>query len=386
MYADDTTLYITTEDLESGSALLNKDLNTINRWANQWLVTFCPQKTVYMHISTKSDTEEHPPVFFDGKQLEEVNHHKHLGVTFSNNLTWTEHVNGISKSASKCIGAMKKLKHSVDRKTLNTIYLTFIRPKLEYASLVWQDCTNYDSENLESLQLDAARVVTGAKRGTSHELIYRECGWPLLSKRREESQMVLFYKMQNDMTPEYLSELVPPTVGTNVGTQLRNRNKLRGIRCRTSKFQKSFLPNAVNVWNKLDSSITTSDSLESFKEQIITSSKCREIYMHGTRKYSMIHAQMRMMCSNLKSHLHSLHVVDDPSCMCGHQREDNKHFLLHCPLYNDLRETLIQFFTANGIDFTLNNLLYGLNGMDDEDINRKLFDHVHTYIQMTERF
>ena len=386
LYADDTTLYVASDDLEEGSALLNEDLSAISEWANQWLVTFCPQKTVYMHVSLKKDKQNPPPIFFEGKQLEEVQHHKHLGVVFSNNLTWSEHITSIAKSAGKCVGAMKKLKHSVDRKTLNSVYLTFVRPKLEYASIVWQDCSDVNSQLLENLQLDAARVVTGAKRGTSHALIYEECGWPLLSKRREEQQLIQFYKMTNNMTPDYLTDLIPPTVGTNVGRNLRNKNKLRTFKCRTAKYQKSFLPNAVNIWNALDDTVVNSDSLDTFKAIVTADSICKDIYMFGSRKYSMIHAQMRMHCSNLKSHLFSLHVVEDAACVCGHIVEDNKHFFLDCPLYNDLRETLFNFCRTNGIIINVKTLLYGIGDEVNQQLNRDLFEHVHYYIQMTERF
>jgi hypothetical protein len=44
---------------------------------------------------------------------------------------------------------------------LETMYLTFIRPLLEYAGEVWSNCTLTDSERLEKIQLVAAHIVTG---------------------------------------------------------------------------------------------------------------------------------------------------------------------------------------------------------------------------------
>ena len=386
LYADDTTLYITTDDLQEGSAALNEDLTTINNWAYQWLVTFCPNKTVYMHMSLKKNKQQAPPVVFDGKQLTEIQHHKHLGVTLTNNLTWSEHITNLSRGVGKCLDAMKKLKHSLDRQSLDTVYITFIRPKLEYANIIFHDCTDYDRDILENLQLDAARIVTGAKRGTSHELIYRECGWPLLSERREQNQLIQLYKMKHNETPPYLSELVPPSVGDSVRhVNLRNKDKLRSIRCRTAKYQKSFLPNAVNAWNDLENNIIESDCLSTFKCNIVKSSKCKEIYMYGPRKFSMIHAQFRMKCSNLKSHLHALHVMEDESCVCGYRYEDNAHFLLLCPMYDEVRTDLINFCTECEIEFTVENLLYGIEERDLE-FNKMLFSQVHTFIELTKRF
>ena len=63
------------------------------------------------------------------------------------------------------------------------IHFIFVRPKLEYASIIWDDCTEADKLKLENVQLGFARVVTGDKRGTSHELLYDETSWPTLSSR-----------------------------------------------------------------------------------------------------------------------------------------------------------------------------------------------------------
>ena len=39
------------------------------------------------------------------------------------------------------------------------MYITFIRPLLEYASEVWDGCTQSDIEQLEKVQLHAARIT-----------------------------------------------------------------------------------------------------------------------------------------------------------------------------------------------------------------------------------
>ena len=41
-------------------------------------------------------------------------------------------------------------------------YFSFIRPLLEYADVVWNNCTQYESNGLDKIQNVAARIVTGA--------------------------------------------------------------------------------------------------------------------------------------------------------------------------------------------------------------------------------
>ena len=124
---------------------------------------------------------------------------------------------------------MRKLKFQLDRKSLEIIYTSFIRPLLEYSNVVWDNCTQYESNDLEKIQNEAARIVTGATKLTSLQSLYIETGWESLASRRQKSKLVHFYKMQNEMTPEYLSSLAPPTVGSTTRYRLRNESDLQTI-------------------------------------------------------------------------------------------------------------------------------------------------------------
>ena len=71
---------------------------------------------------------------------------------------------------------MRKLKFRLDRKTLETIYMAFIRPILEYADVVWCNITKYEEDELEKIQLEAARIVTETTTLVSIENLYKETG------------------------------------------------------------------------------------------------------------------------------------------------------------------------------------------------------------------
>ena len=53
---------------------------------------------------------------------------------------------------------------------------------------------------------------------------------------------------------------------------------------------------------------------------------------HGLR-INYKHAQLRMKYSKLNYYLYSLHVLDSPTCPCGHDREDSSHLHWNCPFY-----------------------------------------------------
>ena len=195
-----------------------------------------------------------------------------------------------------------------------------------------------------------ARVVTGARRGTSHALIYKEANWLTLKKRRELIKTKEFCKIKNGEAPNYMVSLVPDTVG-KVHHNLRNSHNVKLIKTRTETFKKSFIPSAIKLWNTLPEN---ERSIEAIKAKL--KFEPIELYNYGKRKLNVIHSQMRMLCSKLNSHLFSLHVIDLPRCNCGFNEEDNNHFLLECPLYADIRRVML--FSLLDITDEIDLILY----------------------------
>ena len=164
---------------------------------------------------------------------------------------------------------MKLMKHTLDRKTLETMYLYFARPILEYANMVWIGCDKIHSDLLETIQIDAAKIVTGAIKGTKHESLYKEVGWDTLETRRRNRQIVLFHKIVHNETPDYLTQHIPQSVlQSGVSYNLRNQNNLRANRCLTVRFQKSFFNSVVPLWNNVNEDIRNSESCNVFANHI----------------------------------------------------------------------------------------------------------------------
>jgi hypothetical protein len=64
----------------------------------------------------------------------------------------------------------------LDRYSLIRIYFAFIRPVLEYGDAVWGNCTKKESDLLESVQIEAGRIITGRRCNSSRQKLYRELG------------------------------------------------------------------------------------------------------------------------------------------------------------------------------------------------------------------
>ena len=142
----------------------------------------------------------------------------------------------------KMVNIMKYLQFRLSRRSLEILYSSFVRPILEYGSVVWDGCTSSDSDMLENVNLAAARVITGATAGTSHALIYQESGLPKLSERRIKSKLISFYKIVHGDAPQYFKDLLPASVRQRNRYTVRTGHNMSLIRARTNLFNASFFP------------------------------------------------------------------------------------------------------------------------------------------------
>ena len=74
-----------------------------------------------------------------------VTEHTYLGLQLSDAGNWNKHIDMINKKKHSRVNILRKFKFILDRKTLETIYITFIRPLLEYANC--ECCSGYQDSN-----------------------------------------------------------------------------------------------------------------------------------------------------------------------------------------------------------------------------------------------
>ena len=139
-----------------------------------------------------------------------------------------------SVKASKGIGAIRKLRYSIPRQALITLYKSFIRSVLECADVIYDQPSNGSfSDKLESVQYNAVLAITGAIRGTSKDKLYKELGLEHLSARRWFKTLCLFHKIYHNKSPSYLYCLIPQHHNL---FNLRNQHLIPEIFCRINIF------------------------------------------------------------------------------------------------------------------------------------------------------
>ena len=405
-FADDTSLFSIVRDPIKSATELNHDLNVIAKWAYQWKMSFNPDPTKPAEevlFSCKKQQVEHPPLFFNNVEVKRVTEHKHLGLVMDSKLKFIKHINEKVATARKWIGVIKHVSKYLPLKSLDQIYKMNVRSLLDYCDIIFHipvithdfDSSltlNYLMNILEKTQYQAALAVSGCWKGTNTDKIYEELGWESLDQRRFFHRLVMFYKIVNNLTPEYLKQPIPP-LQCRYGMRSKELNY---VRCRTDRYLNFFYSDALKSWNNIGVDMRNAKSLSIFKNtllKIIRPSKKDVFNVHDSGLRWIF--QLRVGLSHLRQHKKNHNFLDTFSdlCSCRKSTETTQHFLLECSLFDAHRRDILTLL--ENISFTrLDNmsptdkvhlLLYGHESFNNSE-NCSLLKATINFIRKSGRF
>ena len=117
----------------------------------------------------------------------------------------------------------------------------------------------YNSDKLEMVQRRAACFVKG-RYGMFESVtqMLEQLTWILLSKRSENSRLILFYKIINNLA------VVPHSCleKADVHTRKKHSQKFRHISYNVDPYGQSFFPNCISAWNGLAKDFAEANTLD----------------------------------------------------------------------------------------------------------------------------
>ena len=226
--------------------------------------------------------------------------------------------------------------------------------------------------------------MTGAIRGTSSEKLYQELGLESLRSRRWLRKLCLFYKIYKNKSPSYLYDLIPDRVKF-YSTRSSQIDNISNIKTRSNFFRNSFFPSTITEWNKLDCDIRNSDSLNIFKLSLLKFVRpvANSVFDINNPYGLKLLIRLRLGLSHLRYHKFK---------HCGLETETTTHFLLHCPLFQSARQSLLMNIkkTDESIlkkhdELITKTLLYG-DDKFDLSCNKSIISSTIEFIVSTGRF
>ena len=191
-----------------------------------------------------------------------------MGVFIDENLSWTAHIDNLCSTISSKISLLKQLSLYVPVEIQKLFYQGYILLLIDYGSNTWENTSKHNIERISKLQKRAARIILKADYYTPSSVMFTQLGWATIPNRHDYNKAVLTYKAMNNLTPEYITDLLKPVSETH------NRN-LRPVTCgslsvsrsKTALYNGSFSVTAPKLWNALPSDIEHFRFLTTLKSQ-----------------------------------------------------------------------------------------------------------------------
>ena len=284
LFADDCLLYRQIHSLQD-QLQLQQDLKSLEKWADDWGMSFNAKKCYIMTIRKKT-------TFFyklNDHILETVSSIPYLGVKISEDLKWSEHIGTITKKASSTLGFMRRNLRSCPTDCRRAAYFCLVRSKLEYSASVWDPYYQTDIDRIEQIQRRAARFICNDYK-SRHEGAVTNMLDTLqlqpLQERRKHLRLALLFKISQGLMPslpenKFLTKADPNKRQVKpksfkdfqakniIAKQTRlNNNCFQVKEYATAQREHSFFIRTAIEWNSLDQTTIDSKTPEAFKNRL----------------------------------------------------------------------------------------------------------------------
>ena len=270
LYADDTTAYDIQSNMQTLQQNLQNALLLLNKWCRENGMVINTDKTKVMLITSRQKRsnlqDNNLELNFNDVDLKLSSNEKVLGVQIEENLLWNSHFQYISKKIASSLWLLSQIKSflSVDDKLL--FYNAYIRPHIEYCSVIWGNSTNFNIKKMTKLRRRACKLILGSEyrhldEACSHLKILSFNESVFLNKAK------MMYKIANNIAPSYLINLFQMRNSSDdTISSLRsvtNRNFLIA-KPKPNLFKNSLSYSGAIIWNSIPLEIKNSNSLNMF--------------------------------------------------------------------------------------------------------------------------
>ena len=164
LFADDMSYMLSAKNYQQINQDIRHDMTEISKWLRHNRLVLNYKKTNFMIMGTpkEASTREIKP-FINGKEIPKVNYTKILGVYFDQSLKFDKPLEELSKDLNKKVGVFYRLSLTLPESTLQFIFNSVVKPKIEYGCVLWGYTYATHIHPIKILQKKFARIITHSR-------------------------------------------------------------------------------------------------------------------------------------------------------------------------------------------------------------------------------
>jgi hypothetical protein len=274
-YADDIRLFLPSLKNDnccaSMQAMLQSDINGLSQWAIQSGLSFNIEKCFSVSFG-RSSVCRHYSILGSPIPLKES--FNDLGVTVQCPVNFNLHVDKVVAKAFSKLGLINKIFRCSNKKNIVRLYKSFIRPIVEYSSIIWCPYTSNNINKIERVQKRMCRMLPNLK-GLSYQNQLRRMGLLSLQARRLRYQLITIYKMHHGVSNVDIGDFFTKTQARRTRGHCSN---LMQKYAKNNYRLNFFTVSSISLWNKLTQEAVNASSLTLFKNYLVGFFKENDIW------------------------------------------------------------------------------------------------------------
>ena len=199
-------MFITGKNPDTLIELMNTELVKVVDWLNVNKLSLNVKKTHFIIFSRRRDKiEVNATLMINNVRIHMTDNTKFLGVIIDKNLTFYDHIQYVKGKIARSLGILYKAKKYLNKKSLLTLYNSFINPLFMYCIAIWGNAPITYLDSLFKLQKRAVRVIASVKRTEHTWPIYKQLKILNLSNLYIYNVLLTMYKYHIRTIPEIFS-------------------------------------------------------------------------------------------------------------------------------------------------------------------------------------
>lgn len=200
LFADDLKIFLQIKSLLD-CIRLQQQLDLVQSWCESNRLNLNATKCRVMSYNRKQRPILYPYSVV-GEELERPGSLKDLGVIFDPMLTFVEHINKVVLEAGRILGfVVRNCRNFDDSRVFKTLFFSYVRSKLEYASLIWNPYYACHVNNIERIQKRFLKYLTFKldgvypERGIEYNALLNRYNFTTLERRRIITSLIFLFKL-----------------------------------------------------------------------------------------------------------------------------------------------------------------------------------------------